>query len=109
MNYYAKKETIYTTTKYEKLSKGKLRKISILKNIPFKEWSNLELEDLIMEYEIYFLFIKPQELPVSILEFLRNGLYENESLFEELKSSELDSQMIQSSKIKSIKLKKINS
>lgn len=54
MKYYAKKETIYTTTKYEKLSKGKLRKISILKNIPFKEWSNLELEDLIMEYEIYF-------------------------------------------------------
>ncbi len=31
MKYYAKKETIYTTTKYEKISKGKLRKISILK------------------------------------------------------------------------------
>ena len=47
MKYHAKKETIDTMTKYERLSIEKLRKISILKNLPLKEWTNLELEDLI--------------------------------------------------------------
>ena len=109
MKYHAKKETIDTMTKYERLSIEKLRKISILKNLPLKEWTNLELEDLIYEYEIYFQFSRIKDKPVSINEFLYNGLYEYNSMFEELKSSELNQQTIKSQKLKSIKLKKFDS
>ena len=109
MIYHAKKETIDTMTRYERLSYKRLRKISILKNLPLKDWTNFELEDLIYEYDIYFLFAKINEIPVSIREFLHNGLYEYNSMFEELKSSELKPQTIKSKKLKSIKLKKFDS
>lgn len=39
MIYHAKKETIDTMTKYEKKEIQRLRKISILKGIPFMEKS----------------------------------------------------------------------
>ena len=45
MKYHAKKDTIYTLTRYERKSIEKLRKISILKKIPFEEWTILELKD----------------------------------------------------------------
>lgn len=105
MKYHAKKDTINTLTKYERLSIGKLRKISILKKIPLKEWTSLELEDLIYEYEIYFVFARLQESPVSIREFLHNGLYEHFSMYENLKSKELNPKIIKFKKVKSIKLK----
>lgn len=104
MKYHAKKETIDTITKYERVSFKKLRKISILKNIPLKEWTSLELEDFIYEYDIYYLFTRLREVPVSIREFLHNGLYEECSMYEKLKSSELDSKVVKFQKKKSIKL-----
>lgn len=109
MIYHAKKETIDTMTKYEKKEIQRLRKISILKGIPFNKWTSFELENLIYEYEIYFQFSRIKDKPVSINEFLYNGLYEYNSMFEELKSSELNQQTIKSQKLKSIKLKKIDS
>lgn len=106
MKYHAKKETIDTMTKYERLSIEKLRKISILKNLPLKEWTNLELEDLIYEYEIYYIFTRVKEVPVSIHEFLHKSLYEHFSMYENLKSVELNPKIIKFKKVKSIKLKK---
>ena len=106
MKYHAKKNTIDTMTRYERLSYERLRKISILKKLPLKEWTSWELEDLIYEYDIYYLFARLNEFPVSIREFLYNGLYESCSLFEELKSTELNPKIIKFKKRKSIKLKK---
>ena len=106
MIYHAKKETIDTMTKYEKKEIQRLRKISILKNLPLKEWTNLELEDLIYEYEIYYIFTRVKEVPVSIHEFLHKGLYEHFSMYENLKSVELNPKIIKFKKVKSIKLKK---
>ena len=106
INEYGSLETIDTMTKYERLSIEKLRKISILKNLPLKEWTNLELEDLIYEYEIYYIFTRVKEVPVSIHEFLHKGLYEHFSMYENLKSVELNPKIIKFKKVKSIKLKK---
>ena len=103
----ADKKIVYT--KYEKKEIQRLRKISILKGIPFNKWTSFELENLIYEYEIYFQFSRIKDKPVSINEFLYNGLYEYNSMFEELKSSELNQQTIKSQKLKSIKLKKFDS
>ena len=109
MIYHAKKETIDTMTRYERLSYEKLRKISILKKLPFKEWTSYELEDLIYEYDIYYKFTRLKEFPISIHEFLNKGLYEHFSMYENLKSIELNPKIIKFKKGKFIKLKKINS
>ena len=106
MRYTAKKDTILTMTKYEKLTVKRLRKVSILKNIQFNEWSTYELADLIDEYEIYYRINKIFENPVSIYEFLYSGIYEEKSVYEELKSDVLKSDVFESKNVKSIKLKK---
>lgn len=109
MNYYAKKETIYTMTKYERKEIKRLRKISILKKIPFNEWTSWELKDLIEEYELYFRLSQIYDSPVSLYQFLYSGIYEEESIYEELKSNVLKSNVVESKNIKSIKLKKFSS
>lgn len=107
MNYNAKKETIYTMTRYERKKIEKLRKISILKHIPFNEWTSWELKDLIEEYELYFGLSLIYGSPVSLYQFLYNGIYEEESIYEELKSNVLKSSVVESKNIKSVKLKKV--
>ncbi len=106
MRYYARKNTIYTMTRYERKMIERLRKISVLKELSFDNWTNLELQNLIDEYEIYFQFCRIKETPVSLYEFLYEGIYEKLSLDEELKSTFLKSNEPGVNKIKSIKLKK---
>ena len=106
MKYHAKKDTIYTLTRYERKSIEKLRKISILKKIPFEEWTIWELKDMIEEYELYFRFSKIFDEPVSLYQFLYSGIYEEKSLYEELKSEKLKPNEFELKKLKSIKLKK---
>ena len=106
MRYHARKDTIYTMTKYERMMVERLRKISILKELPFEKWTNWELQNLIDEYEIYFRFCRCKETPVSLYEFLYKGIYEKLSLDEELKPTFIKSNEPGVNKIKSIKLKK---
>ena len=106
MRYYARKNTIYTMTRYERKMIERLRKISVLKELSFDNRTNLELQNLIDEYEIYFQFCRIKETPVSLYEFLYEGIYEKLSLDEELKSTFLKSNEPGVNKIKSIKLKK---
>lgn len=90
MNYTAPKDTIYTITKYEKEKLGRLRKISILKNLPFEEWTSSEYADLETNYFIYININGYDKNDLSITKFLHNGLYESHSEYEELKSNTLD-------------------
>lgn len=89
MKYLAKKDTIYTMTKYERKTVGRLRKISILKSLPFSEWTVWELEDFINEYEIFYWFNKSNGNIVSPYQFLNNGIYEEKSVYEKYKSNSL--------------------
>ena len=103
MKYKAKKDTKYTITRYEKKVVKRLRKISILKNIPIEEWTAYEIENLKNEYFIYSLFNKEDK--ISIKQFLENGLYEHYSVYENLKANTLEP-VIERPSNKKIKLKK---
>lgn len=103
MRYKAKKDTKCTMTRYEKKVVKRLRKISILKNIPLRKWTAYEMEDLNDEYFIYSIFNK--EKKISIKQFLEDGLYENYSVYENLKSNTLEP-VIEKPSNKKIKLKK---
>lgn len=103
MIYKAKKDTKCTMTRYEKKVIKRLRKISILKNIPLRKWTAYEMEDLKNEYFIYSIFNK--EKRISIKQFLEDGLYEHYSVYENLKSNTLKP-VIEKTTNKKIKLKK---
>jgi len=68
-----------------------LRKVSILKNIPFEKWSKEELLDLIEEYDFYIMIenSKNKARYLSISEFATDGEYERYSLFEEYRKLNL--------------------
>ena len=103
MIYKAKKDTKCTMTRYEKKVIKRLRKISILKNIPLRKWTAYEMEDLKNEYFIYSIFNK--EKRISIKQFLEDGLYEHYSVYENLKANTLEP-VIEKTTNKKIKLKK---
>lgn len=76
------------TEEKEKLYKSKyskLRKVSILRNLPYEEWTKEELLDLIEEHDFYIMIenSKRKTRYLSISEFATNGEYERYSLFEE--------------------------
>ena len=76
------------TEEEEKLYKSKyskLRKVSILRNLPYEEWTKEELLDLIEEHDFYIMIenSKRKTRYLSISEFATNGEYERYSLFEE--------------------------
>lgn len=103
MIYKAKKDTKYTMTRYELKVVKRLRRISILKNIPMEKWTIYEREDLINEHFIYSIFNK--EKKISIKQFLEDGLYEHYSVYENLKSNTLEP-VIEKTTNKKIKFKK---
>lgn len=82
------------TEEEEKLYKSKyskLRKVSILRNLPYEEWTKEELLDLIEEYDFYIMIenSKRKTRYLSISEFATNGEYERYSLFEEYRKLNL--------------------
>lgn len=91
IRYFAKYRVTDKLSKYEKEQFKKLRKISILKEIPFRQWTKWELVDLIEEYNLFYILhcktFKNEE-PLSISEFVYTGKYEERSLFENLKLEE---------------------
>ena len=107
MKYLAKKDTIYTMTRYERKVVGRLRKISILKNLPFSEWSVWELDDFINEYEIFYLFNKSSGNTVSLYQFLHKGIYEEKSVYENYKSNSLKPYIPNFNNKRNIKLRRI--
>lgn len=82
------------TEEEEKLYKSKyskLRKVSILRNLPYEEWTKEELLDLIEEHDFYIMIenSKRKTRYLSISEFATNGEYERYSLFEEYRKLNL--------------------
>jgi len=79
-------EKMYYKNKY-----SKLRKVSILKNLPYEEWSKEELLDLIEEHDFYMMIqnSKNKTSYFSISDFTTNGEYERYSLFEEYRKLNL--------------------
>lgn len=79
-------EKMYYKNKY-----SKLRKVSILKNLPYEEWSKEELLDLIEEHDFYMMIqnSKNKTRYFSISDFATNGEYERYSLFEEYRKLNL--------------------
>lgn len=82
------------TKEEEKLYKNKyskLRKVSILRNLPYEEWTKEELLDLIEEHDFYIMIenSKRRTRYLSISEFATNGEYERYSLFEEYRKLNL--------------------
>lgn len=77
--------------KFYKNKYKNLRKVSILKNIPFEEWSKEELLDLIEEHDFYIMIenSKNKTRYFSISDFATNGEYERYSLFEEYRKLNL--------------------
>lgn len=77
--------------KYYKNKYRKLRKVSILRNLPYEEWTKEELLDLIEEYDFYIMIenSKRKTRYLSISEFATNGEYERYSLFEEYRKLNL--------------------
>ncbi|MBE5820881.1 MAG: hypothetical protein E7310_08820 [Clostridiales bacterium] len=77
--------------KYYKNKYSKLRKVSILKNLPYEEWSKEELLDLIEEHDFYMMIqnSKNKTRYFSISDFATNGEYERYSLFEEYRKLNL--------------------
>lgn len=107
MRFTAKIDTIYTITRYERKQVGMLRKVSILKNIPFHEWTGWEVEDLITTYDIYFIARREREMPLPLYQFLRDGEYERLSPYEELKSNSPEPYQPKKEITRTIKLKRI--
>lgn len=91
MKYFSKYRVTDRLSKYEIEQIRKLRKISILKDIPFREWRKCELINLIEEYNLFYILhcktFKNEE-PLSISEFVYTGKYEGMSLYENLKLGE---------------------
>ena len=108
MKYTAPKETKYTMTRYEKKKVERLRRISILKELPFIEWTDYEYEDLVYEYIIYLGINSYKKSELSITDFLHTGLYEDYSLYENLKCNTVEPFKTKCPKIKKLKLKRNN-
>ena len=85
MKYVAKKDTKFMMTRYERKVVKRLRRISILKNIPLRKWTAYEMEDLKNEYDLYSIFHKDEN--ISLKQFLEDGIYEDISVYENLKSN----------------------
>lgn len=91
IKYFAKYKITDRLTKFETDRIRRLRKISVLMNLPFTEWNKWELIDLIEEYNFFYTIHCKElrnEIPLSIAEFLYSGKYEDISLFERLKLGE---------------------
>lgn len=88
---YFEDELTEEEQKYYKNKYGKLRKVSILKNLPYEEWSKEELLDLIEEHDFYIMIenSKNKTKYFSISDFATNGEYERYSLFEEYRKLNL--------------------
>lgn len=88
---YFEDELTEEEKKYYKNKYRKLRKVSILKNLPYEEWTKEELLDLIEEHDFYIMIenSKRKTRYLSISEFATNGEYERYSLFEEYRKLNL--------------------
>ena len=88
---YFEDELTEEEQKYYKNKYSKLRKVSILKNLPYEEWSKEELLDLIEEHDFYIMIenSKNKTRYFSITDFATNGEYERYSLFEEYRKLNL--------------------
>ena len=89
--YYYEEELTEEEKKYYKNKYRKLRKVSILRNLPYEEWTKEELLDLIEEHDFYIMIenSKRKTRHLSISEFATNGEYERYSLFEEYRKLNL--------------------
>ena len=88
---YFEDELTEEEKKYYKYKYRKLRKVSILRNLPYEEWTKEELLDLIEEHDFYIMIenSKRKTRYLSISEFATNGEYERYSLFEEYRKLNL--------------------
>lgn len=88
---YFEDELTEEEKKYYKNKYSKLRKVSILKKLPYEEWSKEELLDLIEEHDFYMMIqnSKNKTRYFSISDFATNGEYERYSLFEEYRKLNL--------------------
>lgn len=73
-------------SKYDIMKYRKLRKISILMELPFEKWTKRELLDLIQEYDLWYMIQLAYNKSICrISKFVYYGEYERFSLCEELK------------------------
>lgn len=88
---YFEDELTEEEKEYYKNKYRKLRKVSILRNLPYEEWTKEELLDLIEEHDFYIMIenSKRKTRYLSISEFATNGEYERYSLFEEYRKLNL--------------------